>query len=54
MALCGGKSSASVVVTLGDKGSLVVQKGHAPVIVPVPQGKVTAIDTTGAGDCFIG
>ncbi|OMH77992.1 ribokinase [Corynebacterium pseudotuberculosis] len=42
---------ASVVLTLGSKGALVADP-QASVIVPSP--KVTAVDTTGAGDAFAG
>jgi ribokinase len=45
-------ASCSVVVTLGARGALVVpDDGPALLQVPPP---VTAIDTTGAGDCFCG
>lgn len=43
-----------VLVTLGDRGAMIVgpQSTHT---VPVPEAyKCTAIDTVGAGDCFIG
>ncbi len=40
-----------VLVTLGEKGSLLVTKlSH----VHVPPVRVQAVDTTGAGDCFLG
>ncbi|MFH0520134.1 ribokinase [Streptomyces sp. M41] len=41
-----------VVVTLGANGSLYAARGAEPVAVPAP--KVTAVDTTGAGDTFVG
>lgn len=42
----------AVVVTLGALGSLYVSRGTDPVTVPAP--KVTAVDSTGAGDTFVG
>ncbi|MEV0780290.1 ribokinase [Streptomyces sp. NPDC050428] len=41
-----------VVITLGAAGSLYAARGSLPVTVPAP--KVTAVDTTGAGDTFVG
>lgn len=41
----------SMVVTLGSKGALLVENGAA---VRVPTMRVKAVDTTGAGDCFVG
>ncbi|MFD9907581.1 ribokinase [Streptomyces sp. NPDC059063] len=41
-----------VVVTLGSAGSLYAARGAEPVTVPAP--RVTAVDTTGAGDTFVG
>ena len=41
-----------VVVTLGDKGCAWVRRGGEPVVVPAF--KVRAVDTTAAGDTFIG
>lgn len=44
---------ADVVVTLGREGALVVPRsGGPPVHIAAPA--VTAVDTTGAGDCFCG
>ncbi|MPV37130.1 PfkB family carbohydrate kinase, partial [Georgenia subflava] len=42
----------AVVITLGGDGALVAERGADPVTVPAP--KVTAVDTTGAGDTFCG
>ena len=42
----------SVVVTLGERGALVVRPGEPATRVEAP--RVTAIDTTGAGDAFVG
>lgn len=42
---------ASVVLTLGAQGSLVAD---ADGLHPIPAAPVTAVDTTGAGDAFIG
>ncbi|MFI1000956.1 ribokinase [Streptomyces galbus] len=41
-----------VVVTLGESGVLYAARGEEPVAVPAPQ--VTAVDSTGAGDTFVG
>jgi ribokinase len=40
-----------VVITLGSKGALLVQENFAKLI---PAFRVTAVDTTAAGDCFNG
>ena len=42
----------SVVVTLGERGALVVPRGGTPSRVEAP--RVEAVDTTGAGDAFVG
>ncbi|ATL27025.1 ribokinase [Streptomyces formicae] len=41
-----------VVITLGSRGSLYAARGADPVVVPAR--RVTAVDTTGAGDTFAG
>ncbi|MER7679790.1 ribokinase [Streptomyces sp. NPDC096934] len=41
-----------VVITLGAAGSLYAARGAAPLTVPAP--RVTAVDSTGAGDTFVG
>jgi len=41
-----------VVITLGARGSLYAARDAEPVLVAAPQ--VTAVDTTGAGDTFVG
>ncbi|MCX4667879.1 ribokinase [Streptomyces sp. NBC_01381] len=41
-----------VVVTLGARGSLYAARDSEPVLVEAPH--VTAVDTTGAGDTFVG
>ncbi|MFD7873403.1 ribokinase [Streptomyces sp. NPDC059766] len=41
-----------VVVTLGATGSLYAARGAEPLTVPAP--RVTAVDSTGAGDTFVG
>jgi ribokinase len=41
----------AVIVTLGERGALLVGSGEPVHIPPVP---VTAVDTTGAGDAFCG
>ena len=43
---------ADVVVTAGGEGAYLAARGRTVVHVPAPQ--VTAIDTTGAGDAFLG
>lgn len=40
-----------VITTLGEKGSLLVTQDHNELI---PSIKVKTVDTTGAGDAFIG
>ncbi|MFF2961335.1 ribokinase [Streptomyces sp. NPDC057963] len=42
----------AVVLTLGPKGCLYAARGGEPVLFPAPE--VTAVDTTGAGDTFVG
>ena len=42
----------SVVVTLGERGALVVTGEEPPLLQAPPP--VTPVDTTGAGDCFCG
>ncbi|MCI3270413.1 ribokinase [Streptomyces cylindrosporus] len=46
------ESVPAVVVTLGAAGSLYLARGAEPLAVPAPQ--VTAVDSTGAGDTFVG
>ncbi|MEU5659489.1 ribokinase [Streptomyces sp. NPDC047737] len=41
-----------VVITLGRKGCLYAARGGEPVLFPAPE--VTAVDTTAAGDTFVG
>ncbi|MFD3696008.1 ribokinase [Streptomyces sp. NPDC058646] len=41
-----------VVVTLGSAGSLYAARGREPLTVPAP--RVRAVDTTAAGDTFVG
>ena len=41
-----------VIITLGSKGSLVINKGRSEEIKPKPLGNI--IDTTGAGDLYAG
>ncbi|UXY26980.1 ribokinase [Streptomyces sp. HUAS TT20] len=41
-----------VVVTLGAAGCLYLTRGAEPLVVPAPA--VTAVDSTGAGDTFVG
>jgi ribokinase len=48
----GDRLGVSIVVTLGERGALVVPYGGAEAWVEAPQ--VAAIDTTGAGDAFVG
>ncbi|MGW9130811.1 ribokinase [Streptomyces sp. NPDC055681] len=42
----------AVVITLGSKGCLYAARGSETVHFPAPE--VTAVDTTGAGDTFVG
>ena len=48
----GERLGVSIVVTLGERGALVVPHGDAETWVGAPE--VTAVDTTGAGDAFVG
>ncbi|MFE4454947.1 ribokinase [Streptomyces sp. NPDC056796] len=41
-----------VLITLGRKGCLYAARGGEPVLFPAPE--VIAVDTTGAGDTFVG
>lgn len=41
----------SIILTLGDRGSLLVTRDQ---VLHVPAPKVKAVDTTGAGDAFVG
>ncbi|MFA6286681.1 MAG: ribokinase [Opitutaceae bacterium] len=50
-ALCRALGPAVVIVTLGKRGCLVSQ-ASGPVFIPAH--KVKAVDTTGAGDAFVG
>jgi ribokinase len=43
------KGVGTVIVTMGEKGSLLVQKNY---VKHFPAKKVKAVDTTAAGDCF--
>jgi ribokinase len=45
------RGSQAVVVTLGERGCLVLAKGEV-ALLPAPS--VLAVDTTGAGDAFVG
>ncbi len=45
------QGSRNLVVTIGDKGAIVLTQTES---FTVPGRKVQAVDTTGAGDCFIG
>jgi len=46
-----GRGAGRIVLTLGERGSLLVDQ-HTVQHVPAP--KVQAVDTTGAGDAFMG
>lgn len=46
-----GAGFASVVLTLGSKGAMVAT---AEEVTEIPTPKITAVDTTGAGDAFAG
>jgi ribokinase len=48
----GERLGVSLVVTLGERGALVVPRGAAEAWVDAPL--VRAVDTTGAGDAFVG
>ncbi|MEO8395713.1 MAG: ribokinase [Chloroflexota bacterium] len=42
----------TVIITLGSRGALVAEAGHDPQFIHAE--KVEAVDTTGAGDSFVG
>ncbi|HET9082909.1 MAG TPA: ribokinase [Candidatus Limnocylindrales bacterium] len=48
----GDRLAVSLVVTLGERGALVVPRGEDHSWVAAP--RVDAVDTTGAGDAFVG
>jgi ribokinase len=48
----GDRLGVSIVVTLGEAGALVLPRGGSASWVEAPQ--VQAVDTTGAGDAFVG
>lgn len=45
------KTKGIITITLGAQGTLIFQNGKQTII---PSIKIAAVDTTGAGDCFIG
>lgn len=45
------KGVETAIITLGDKGAVLVEKERSAFF---PSRKVNAVDTTGAGDCFSG
>jgi ribokinase len=47
-----GMGAHNVIITLGDKGALILPEDREPRLVP--SRKVEAVDTTGAGDSFTG
>jgi ribokinase len=47
-----GRLAVSLVVTLGERGAVVLPHGTSPARVAAPA--VTPFDTTGAGDAFVG
>lgn len=49
--ILGQKTKAVITITLGSKGTLIFHNGKETII---PSIKIDAVDTTGAGDCFIG
>jgi ribokinase len=52
VAATAARLGTSLVVTLGERGAIVAARDQAPVAVETP--RVTAVDTTGAGDAFVG
>ena len=46
------KRTRTVIVTQGKQGAMFFHDGQEHPVVPSP--RVTAVDTTGAGDCFTG
>jgi len=52
IAATAARLGCSIVVTLGERGAIVAPAGEPATLVGAPA--VTAIDTTGAGDAFVG
>ena len=52
IAAMAARLGCSIVVTLGERGASVAPAGERATLVGAP--RVTAIDTTGAGDAFVG
>lgn len=49
-----GKGCKCLVITLGKLGCVLAEHGKDPHHIPVPDSNVNVVDTTGAGDAFIG
>ena len=49
---CSSAVPKTVIITLGSRGALVSEAGHDPQFIAAE--KVQAVDTTGAGDAFVG
>ncbi|HEU5318942.1 MAG TPA: ribokinase [Chloroflexota bacterium] len=47
-----GRGVKTILLTLGERGALVLEQGGEPIAVPAPA--VEAVDTTAAGDAFCG
>ena len=47
----GNSLSGNLIVTLGDKGAATIDKDS---VIKIPAPSVKAVDTTGAGDAFVG
>jgi ribokinase len=47
-----GRGPKTVILTLGKRGALIAEEGKAPLHVEAEA--VQAVDTTGAGDAFVG
>lgn len=45
------RKNSIIITTLGDKGLIAMRNRYVIPVMPI---KVNAIDTTGAGDCFVG
>ncbi len=50
------KGVGSVILTLGGRGACILERSNRPAQVPrfIPAYAVQAVDTTAAGDCFVG
>ncbi|XP_075154939.1 ribokinase isoform X2 [Haematobia irritans] len=46
--------ASTIIVTLGSQGAIYIEKSNPQLCIHVPAHKVNVVDTTGAGDAFLG